>query len=145
MPYLIGMGRITKYKKEYCDQIIKHMEEGLSLESFAGVVGICRATLYEWFKVHEEFSEAKEIGLMKSLLWWDKHGPNGLYSKSFRDSEGNSESISINSTMWTFNMKNRFGWRDKQVDEHDTVINNYQSLSEEEIDAKIAELMKSNK
>ena len=138
------MGRTTKYKKEYCEQLIEHLGEGLSIESFAGVVGVCKQTIYDWFEAQEDFKQAKEIGLAKSLLWWEQQGKAGLFTKSFRDSEGNSESISLNSTVWTFNMKNRFGWRDKQPDEHDTVVNNYQDLSEEEIDARIAEHMKKN-
>ncbi len=66
------MGRPSKYKPEYCEMLIKHMETGLSFESFAGVVSVCRDSLYEWEKVYEEFSYAKKIGFQKNLLTWEK-------------------------------------------------------------------------
>lgn len=49
-----------KYKKEYTDLLIKHMSEGLSFESFAGLIGVARSTLYDWVDTIPEFAAAKE-------------------------------------------------------------------------------------
>lgn len=106
-------GAPTKYKPEYCNQLIIHMEQGYSFESFGGVVSVSADTLYEWVKVHSQFSEAKKEGKSKSRLWWESQGRDGLWNET---SKIGTETItrSINATIWIFNMKNRFGWRDRQ-------------------------------
>jgi hypothetical protein len=78
---LLKRGQPTKYDSKYCDELIKHMESGLSFESFAGVISVHRDTLYEWAKTHPQFSDAMQIGRSKSLLWWDKIGVAGTVGK----------------------------------------------------------------
>jgi hypothetical protein len=97
-------GRPTSYRPEYCQMLIDHMEEGLSFESFAGVIGVNRDTIFEWAKVQTEFSDAKKAGFEKSRLTWERIGLN--ISKL---NEGNP-------TAFIFNMKNRFpdDWKDKK-------------------------------
>lgn len=102
------MARPTTYDPKFCDMLIEHMSQGLSLESFAGVVGVCEDTVYEWAKVHPAFSEAKKQGRAKSRLIWEKIGMNGTVGKIKGYDAGS----------WIFNMKNRFRWRDRH-DEDD--------------------------
>jgi hypothetical protein len=92
------MGRPSKYKKEYCQKLIDHMAQGLSVEAFAGEIGISKKTVYNWMDVNAEFLHAKKIGDMKSLLWWEKVGRQGMLKQGF------------NAAVWVFNMKNRHGW-----------------------------------
>ncbi len=96
------MARPTKYKKEYCALLIEHMKEGYSLDSFAGKVEVNQDTIYEWLKKYEEFKIAKEYGLSLSLLWWESKGMEGMTGRI----------IGFNPTLWIFNMKNRFKWKD---------------------------------
>lgn len=98
------MCRPTKYKPEYCKELIDFMSEGYSLEAFCGHIGIVKDTLYNWFKQHKDFSDAKKKALAKSLLWWEKQGIKAV----------SGENKDVNSTVWIFNMKNRHGWKDKQ-------------------------------
>lgn len=95
-------GRPTKYKKEYCKKLIEHMSQGYSIGSFAGVVKVNKDTVYEWINVNKEFKEAKEYGESLSLLWWEKSGMDGMRGAI----------PGFNATMWVFNMKNRFKWKD---------------------------------
>lgn len=110
-------GRPSKYKNEYCELLIEHLESGLSYEAFAGVIKVHLDTLYEWEKVHPNFSEAKRIGVQAGRLFWEKMGRAGAAGKI----------KNFNCTAWIFNMKNRFGWRDKQDVNHsggvDVLIN----------------------
>lgn len=111
------LGRPTVYDPKYCEMLIDHMAEGLSFESFGGVIGVHKDTLFQWVKKHEEFADSKKIATEKSRIFWERLAIDNLINKS--DSETNSDksgwskSRSLNATTWIFNMKNRFGWRDK--------------------------------
>lgn len=97
-------GRPTKFKKEYCEMLIEHMKKGLSFESFAGVLEVTKSTLYEWVKDSDEFSNAKEIGSECSRLYWESLGQENMHDIS----EAGCINKKFNTTMWVFNMKNRF-------------------------------------
>ena len=99
------MSRPTKYKPEYCQGIIDFMSEGKSLVAFAAQIEVNPDTVYEWEKVHDEFSEAIKVARAKCQAWWEREGQRGLFM-------GKGESFSASA--WIFNMKARFGYRDKQ-------------------------------
>jgi transposase len=98
-------GRPTKYKEEYCQQLLEHLKEGYSYKTFAALVNVNTDTLYEWERKNKKFSEAKKEGVLHSLLFWEKKGITGMTTPGF------------NATVWIFNMKNRHGWRDKSSEE----------------------------
>ena len=100
------LGRPTKYKPEMCDQVIVLMSEGASLVEVAAELGICKGTLHDWKKANAEFSDSIKRGVQLSQAWWEKQGRTNL----FNPYQGDSFSASL----WYMNMKNRFGWRDKQ-------------------------------
>ena len=97
-------GRPTDYRPEYCEQLIEHMAQGFSYQSFAGVIRKGVKTLYRWEEAHPEWLEAKEIAEAASRKWWDERGLDAVRGLC----EG------FNATVWVFTYKNRFGWRDKQ-------------------------------
>lgn len=113
-------GRPTDYDDKYPELLIEHLKKGYSFESFGGVVGACKKTLYNWCDAVPEFLHAKNKGQSYSLLEWERKGIDGLYNETFKDEDGMTVSRSINTSIWIFNMKNRFGWRDKiEVSEED--------------------------
>src|SRR5688572_10998862 len=95
-------GRPSKYKPEYPAELSKHFGKGGSYEAFAGVVGVAIQTLYDWEKRHPEFLAAKQEGVSLSQHVWEQIGMAGMTGKI----------SGFNATVWIFNMKNRFGWRD---------------------------------
>lgn len=101
------LGRPSKYKKEYCDMLKAHMAQGLSYESFAAMLETHRDTLYEWEKVHSDFSDAKKIGKEKMLLLFEKMGVQAMAGKI----------KGFNASTYIFTMKNKCGWSDKSEKE----------------------------
>ena len=144
-----SVGRPSLYRPEYCQLLIEHMEKGLSYEAFAGVVGVSKQTIYDWEKANEEFLDAKNRGIERARLFWEQKGLDGLFSETFEDKDAKTRSSkSINAPIWLINMKNRFGWRDKQPGEVDTVVNNNNSnsnqispQSDEAIEVRFRQLM----
>lgn len=135
----MALGRPSKYKPEYCQMLVDHMASGLSFESFAAVIDVNRDTLWEWLKVHEDFSDSQKVASDKCRLFWEKLGINEIMNVS--EYQGGSKSL--NSTVWIFNMKNRFGWRDKQEIEQTTTING--TLNLETLANDLDEVLKSKK
>lgn len=104
------VGRPTKYKPEYCEMLIEHMASGLSYDTFPAVANCSLAVLYDWEKRHPEFLEAKKEAFNRNRLFWEKVGIEGMFM--------GGKDNPFNATVWIFNMKNRFSWRDKV--EHDS-------------------------
>lgn len=107
-------GRPTDYKPEYCQMLIEHMEEGYSYESFGGVIGVAEKTLYNWEKHHPEFLHSKEIGVQKSLIWWERVGRKGMMN----------DIPFFNDRIWRLNMINRFRskWSDGTKNENNDKV-----------------------
>ena len=101
------VGRPTKYNPKICDRLPSMFENGESVAEVCKELGISKQTFYRWEEEHTEFSDAKKEGIGRSEAWWNRLGR-----------EGASGEHAINPTVWIFNMKNRFGWRDKQDIEH---------------------------
>lgn len=117
----------TRYKPEYCEMLIDHMSNGFSMESFAGVVGVARRTVYLWKEKHEEFEEAYEIGIAKSLLYHEKLGA-AMMKGALRDKNGNP--VKHDTAIYIFSMKNKFKWTDKPQDQTSDLPSGSQSIQD---------------
>jgi hypothetical protein len=139
-------GRPTKYKPEYCDEIIAFFDiepyrevsdvytykDGTTKEtkrlvandlpfisSFAFKIGVSTETLHEWSRVHPEFSVALKRAkqLQESML-----ATNGLmntYAQPFA----------------IFTAKNIAGWRDKtEVESKSEITHKFDELTDDELD-----------
>ena len=100
------IGRPTEYDPAFCDVVIEKMAEGFSKEATAGYLNICKDTLYKWAAKHKDFADAIALGETKSQLLWEKT----LVDYRVHTKNGSQ----INSQVFNLNMKNRFGWTDKQ-------------------------------
>lgn len=99
-------GRPTKYKPEYCEQIVEHMKDGKSAISFARSIDVCMATITEWASVHPEFSASYKKAMSYCEDHWAQEGLKGLWN--------HKDGPTLNTGVWAFYMKARFGWSDKQ-------------------------------
>lgn len=117
--------------------LIEHMASGLSFESFAAVVKVTFATLYNWEKDYPDFFDAKNRAYAESMLYWERIGREGVSDITEYNEDGKPIfKKSINAAMWIFNMKNRFkhAWKDKhEVEVAKTSENLLEGKTEQEI------------
>lgn len=106
----VNEGGPSKYHPKYCKMLIDFMGKGYSIEAFAGHIGVVKETIYGWSRKHPEFLDAKIEAFGKNLVFWEKLGIKGA-----------TGSEKFNVRAWTFNMKNRHGWRE-MVDVHQRVV-----------------------
>ena len=97
------VGRPTKYRKEMCKKLVDFMAKGFSKEATAAHLDISKETLYDWGKNIPEFSDAIRKGELKSLLFWENIGMDGM----------TGQIPGFGPSIWVFNMKNRHKWRDQ--------------------------------
>lgn len=80
------------------------MAAGFSYESFAGLIGVCRDTLYHWETIHPIFSDSKKLGKARMLLYFEQMGLDAM--------KGRFQGFSA--ATYIFTMKNKCHWVDKQ-------------------------------
>lgn len=105
----VSMGRPSKYTDDMPDRVIELMTEGASLAEVAADLGVDRKTLQRWSEDEDgkpEFCRAIKRGVELSQAWWERLGRTELWNSKF------------NHGLWYMNMKNRFGWADKQEHTH---------------------------
>lgn len=103
-------GRPTKYRPEFCQQVIECGEQGMSLAEMASELDIHYTTFLAWQDEIPEFSNAVKEARRKSQSWWERQGRIA----TFGGVEG------FNATSYIFQMKNRFreDWNDRRELEH---------------------------
>jgi hypothetical protein len=109
-------GAPSKYKPEFCEEIIIHCRKGKSFERFASKIGVHIDTLHEWAEVHKEFGVAKKRAKQEALLYWMNLGEKSI--KGIRLGP-KGQTRAINWPLWIFWMKARFGWNDQPAESDD--------------------------
>lgn len=108
-PFFWGelLGRPSKFKEKFCQDLIAHMSQGADFRSFAGKCDTTEKTLHDWKKAHKSFAEAYDYAIEKSYTWWEAIGRKGIYKDQ-----------GVDVGMFVINMRNRFKWltRDKDDD-----------------------------
>jgi len=77
-------------------------KDGESLAEVCADIGICFDAYKRAKELSPLFAEADKKGRMLSEAWWTRLGRAGAIGQK-----------PIQPATWCFNMKNRFGWRDK--------------------------------
>ena len=96
-------GRPTKYKPEMCANIVRLMGKGLSKKASCAELGIVEDTLYEWAKVHPEFSESLKKAEHACAQWWEKKGREATDGKI----------AGFNAAAFVWMTKNVLKWSDR--------------------------------
>lgn len=97
------MARPTDYDPAYCEQVLGWGAQGKSITWMAAQLDVSRECIYEWMRVHPEFSDAISRAKAKAQAWWEDKGETGMVAPGF------------NAGIWTKSMAARFpeDWREK--------------------------------
>lgn len=117
MPRKKTSGKITlRLSKEDCEGLVTHMSKGLTVDSYAGVLGVTIEQLSELIKTNPKLKNAFDRGTAKSMLFWEQIGMASILGiKKVKSAGGQEIPIgAVNSQNWQFIMKSRFGYNDKQ-------------------------------
>lgn len=90
------VGRPSLYRPEYCDVAIEIGRKGGGPLLIAAEIGVLRENLYDWAKVHPEFSTALKKAKELEQIWWENKGLEGLNAERF------------NAQVWKISMQARF-------------------------------------
>jgi hypothetical protein len=100
-----GRPKITpdKFGEGWQDRVLELFAEGASkLEVYTGVLDIDYETFVRLCNEDPIFSRTIKKGEQLSQMWWESNGRKNLTNKDY------------SYTGWYMNMKNRFGWKDRQ-------------------------------
>jgi hypothetical protein len=114
------MARPTKYKKEFCEQLVKFMSGGNSVINFCASIGITKDTFFRWVKEKEAFSDAYKKAFALCETFWENIGKRGILGLPITDAEGKEGHV--NPALFCFYMKNRFHWTDRLEQKTDIKI-----------------------
>lgn len=101
------VGRPSKYKPEFCEQILELGRQGKSIAQMAAAFDVDKASIYDWAAAHEEFSTALARAKTYSQTWWEDKAQQNLGTRDF------------NAQLWLKSVASRFrdDYTEKQVTE----------------------------
>lgn len=88
-----------------CNKIIELGKLGKTKVQMAAAIDVSKDTIYAYCHEHKDFSDAMSLAMAYAEDFWSQLGNDGVW-----DIPGEKK---INTGVYTFNMKNRFGWTDK--------------------------------
>lgn len=78
-------GRPTKYKKEYCRDVVEWLSEGKLMYEFAQHINVHICSIYEWQEKHDEFSEACKKGERYKTYIAEKFVKDAIHDKDINN------------------------------------------------------------
>jgi hypothetical protein len=122
-----GRGAPTKYDPDFHpEDFIKQSSEGQPVFAIAASWKVHKDSIYEWVKVHEDFSDAFKIGHSMREAWWFNLGKDSMLGKKSADLG-----------FYCYLTRSALGWRDRDA----PVISDE---SVKEIEVKITKHEKAN-
>jgi len=116
------------------DIILNMMEEGAGEKEV--MVAVLGKSYRAWKRLQandEEFRRIVSFGKVLAQAWWEKQARENLQSRYFQTG------------LWSMNMKNRFGWTDKQqfqLDMGDSLYEKFRETSTKALKAEAESMLK---
>jgi hypothetical protein len=106
-PHRTPIGQSSKFKHEYCEDLIRWFKAGNSYTPFALEVGVNPDTLYQWEKDYPEWKEAKASAMVAGKKWLEDK--LAIKLGEFRRGGANPKDIDLGCLL--FALKTRY-WKD---------------------------------
>lgn len=90
------------FPPDWQEQIIELGKQGGSKAEVMALLNLSRNAFYALLKRDEDFAHADEMRDVYAEAWWTRKGREMAVGE-----------VDGNTGAWVFNMKNRFGWRDR--------------------------------
>lgn len=113
----------------WIEEVKQAYEEGASDIEVCRVMNFTLEEFNQLYETNPKFRKFIDLGRMMSKAWWYTQGRKHLQNKGF------------NTSLWSFNMKNKFGWAEKQENYGQNEIPEA-NLSTEELKTKVNSLLK---
>lgn len=94
------VGRPSKYRPEYCKQVIEWGKQGYSREHIACELDVSWNTLLSWMEAHEDFLEALETAKMHEMVFFERLGSQYIVERPQGDR--------LNTAIWGRSLAARF-------------------------------------
>jgi hypothetical protein len=77
------VGRPSKYRPEFCEQVLEMAAEGKGPAGYAVKFEVDKASLYDWAAAHPDFSIALSRAKTIEQSWWENAGRTGIFADKF--------------------------------------------------------------
>lgn len=91
----------TPSTKEWINELKDAYLQGASDVEICKILKMTQKEFDAYYERSPSFKEMVDIGRMMAKAWWYEQGRRNI------------ENTKFNTTLWSFNMKNRYGWADK--------------------------------
>ena len=102
------VGRPSKYKPEYCEEVIALGKLGKSIAQMAAHFDVDKASIYDWAAAQEDFSTALARARVHSQTWWENAAQENIKDRNF------------NAQLWLKSVASRF--RDDYTERQQTEV-----------------------
>jgi len=109
------------------EKIIEAYENGYSDVEICRILKITQKKFDSMYNSNAAFMEMVDIGRAMSKAWWYAKGRENIDNTKF------------NTTLWAFNMKNRYAWADKT--ESVNTNSNYEDVSLDALHAQMRKML----
>ena len=113
-------------KKQWIEDVVSAYEDGASDHEVCKIMRITYAVFQRYYDDTENFRNLVEMGRTMSKAWWYEMGRANIHNTKF------------NTSLWMFNMKNRYGWADKT--ENVNTNENNENLDLDALEQKLRKL-----
>ena len=116
------MAKLSRLDKEMLDRLKEVYHSGGQDIEVCKALGISLKEFNYHYEQSEDFAELIDMGRLYAKAWWHEQGRKNIQNTKF------------NTTLWSFHMKNLYGWADKTEsvtmsrDEPETLDEAYQEL-----------------
>jgi transcriptional regulator with XRE-family HTH domain len=109
-----------EYKPEICDKLLHLFKDGSTVIEVCQALGITRNTYYQWKTDYADFGEAAEFA---------EEAAEAMYAKLGRMALASNGKFKIDTALYSFIMKTRFGYQEKDANSTQAGTEKAQPLS----------------